>query len=239
MPHDHILVVDDERDILELVKYNLDKEGYRVTAVATGEDALRGARRSCRTSSSSTSCCRASTASRSAAGSRATPRRAHIPIVMLTAKGSEADVVAGLELGAADYVTKPFSPRVLTGPRPGRAAPRASRRGRRRGDRSASGTSPSTPAGTRCSSATSPVELTATEFRILALPGPAPRLGVHAAADRRRRAGRRLLRQRPLRDRPLGRRAHRLAAPQARLLRRLHRDGARRRVPPAGRSDRA
>ena len=40
MPHDHILVVDDERDILELVKYNLEKEGYRVTTVATGEDAL-------------------------------------------------------------------------------------------------------------------------------------------------------------------------------------------------------
>ena len=55
MPHDHILVVDDEHDILELVKYNLEKEGYRVTAVATGEDALAGARPS-PTSSSSTSC---------------------------------------------------------------------------------------------------------------------------------------------------------------------------------------
>jgi two-component system, OmpR family, alkaline phosphatase synthesis response regulator PhoP len=109
-----VLVVDDERDILELVQYNLEKEGFHVTVVATGEDALLAARTQlpdivvldlmlpgvdglevCRRLQSDDA-------------TRA------IPIVMLTAKGTEADVVAGLEVGASDYVTKPFSPRVLT-----------------------------------------------------------------------------------------------------------------------------
>jgi two-component system, OmpR family, alkaline phosphatase synthesis response regulator PhoP len=114
MPHDHILVVDDERDILELLKYNLEKEGYRVTTVATGEDALAQART--RTPDlvvldlmlpgvDGLEVCRRL---------KNDAKTAAMPIVMLTAKGEEADVVAGLELGAADYVTKPFSPRVLT-----------------------------------------------------------------------------------------------------------------------------
>jgi two-component system alkaline phosphatase synthesis response regulator PhoP len=113
MPHANVLVVDDEEDILQLVEYNLAKEGYRVLTVTTGEDALRAARSQlpdivvldlmlpgvdglevCRILKSDVS-------------------TQHIPIVMLTAKGGEADIVAGLELGAADYVTKPFSPRVL------------------------------------------------------------------------------------------------------------------------------
>ena len=109
-----VLVVDDERDILELVKYNLDKEGYQVTAVATGEDALLAARSKLPDiivldlmlpGVDGLEVCRRL---------KADPTTRGIPIVMLTAKGDEADVVAGLELGAADYVTKPFSPRVLT-----------------------------------------------------------------------------------------------------------------------------
>ena len=109
-----VLVVDDERDILELVKYNLDKEGYQVTAVATGEDALLAARSKLPDiivldlmlpGVDGLEVCRRL---------KAEPTTRGIPIVMLTAKGDEADVVAGLELGAADYVTKPFSPRVLT-----------------------------------------------------------------------------------------------------------------------------
>ena len=106
-------MVDDEEDILELVRYNLDREGYRVTCAATGEEALRLARSGqpdvlvldlmlpgidgldvCRILKSDES-----------AGS--------IAILMLTAKGEEADIVRGLEIGADDYVTKPFSPRVL------------------------------------------------------------------------------------------------------------------------------
>jgi two-component system phosphate regulon response regulator PhoB len=113
MAREHILVVDDEKDILELVEYNLSKNGYKVTSVATGESALRSARSRlpdlvlldlmlpgvdglevCKTL-------------------KKDAKTQHVPIIMLTAKGEEADVVAGLELGADDYVTKPFSPRVL------------------------------------------------------------------------------------------------------------------------------
>jgi two-component system, OmpR family, alkaline phosphatase synthesis response regulator PhoP len=108
-----VLVVDDEQDILELVEYNLRKEGYRVLTVATGEDALRVTRSQLPDAIlldlmlpgvDGLEVCRM------LKGDELTQ---HIPIVMLTAKGSEADVVTGLELGAADYVTKPFSPRVL------------------------------------------------------------------------------------------------------------------------------
>ena len=141
-----------------------------------------------------------------------------IPIVMLTAKGSEADVVAGLELGASDYVTKPFSPRVLT------ARIRAVlRRGAETTDDEATihikdltihpGPAPGAGRGDAGR---------AHRHRVPHPPvsGQAARLGVHSAADRRRRPRRRLIRQRPLRDRSLGRRPHRLSAPQARQLRR-------------------
>jgi two-component system alkaline phosphatase synthesis response regulator PhoP len=113
MPAEHILVVDDEEDILELVSYNLTKAGYRVSTVASGEEAIKVARSKlpglvildlmlprvdglevCNTL-------------------KRDPRTANIPIVMLTARGDEADIVTGLELGADDYITKPFSPRVM------------------------------------------------------------------------------------------------------------------------------
>ena len=114
MARESVLVVDDERDILELVKYNLDKEGYQVTVVATGEDALAATRTKLPDivildlmlpGVDGLEVCRRL---------KGDPRTRNIPIVMLTAKGDEADVVTGLELGASDYVTKPFSPRVLT-----------------------------------------------------------------------------------------------------------------------------
>jgi two-component system phosphate regulon response regulator PhoB len=113
MAREEILVVDDEEDILELLEYNLSKNRYKVSCVATGEDALKSARTKqpnlilldlmlpgldglevCKILKNDT-------------------KTSHIPIVMLTAKGEEADIVTGLELGADDYVTKPFSPRVL------------------------------------------------------------------------------------------------------------------------------
>jgi two-component system phosphate regulon response regulator PhoB len=108
-----ILAVDDEADILELIRYNLVREGFQVATADTGEQALKEVRSRkpdavvldlmlpgidglevCRTLKS-------------------TPDTAHIPIIMLTAKTEEADVVTGLEMGADDYVMKPFSPRVL------------------------------------------------------------------------------------------------------------------------------
>jgi two-component system alkaline phosphatase synthesis response regulator PhoP len=114
MAKESILVVDDEDDILELVSYNLAKEGYRVTGVGTGEEALRAARSSAPDlilldlmlpGVDGLQVCKLL---------RGDQRTRHIPIVMLTAKGEEADIVTGLELGADDYITKPFSPRVLT-----------------------------------------------------------------------------------------------------------------------------
>ena len=113
MRREHVLVVDDEEDILELVEYNLAKDGYRVTCVATGEEALAEARLSAPDlvvldlmlpGVDGHEVCRRL---------KQSPKTANIPVLMLTAKGEEGDVVAGLELGADDYVTKPFSPRVL------------------------------------------------------------------------------------------------------------------------------
>lgn len=113
MTQAHILVIDDEPDILELIRYNLDKHGYQVTCVPSGEEALSNLRLHhpdlvvldlmlpdvdgldvCKTM-------------------KRDEHMAQIPIIMLTARGEEVDVVTGLELGADDYLTKPFSPRVL------------------------------------------------------------------------------------------------------------------------------
>jgi len=113
MAKEHILAVDDEDPILELVTYNLTREGYQVTGVGTGEEALRVARSQLPSlvlldlmlpGVDGLEVCRIL---------RNDPRTSQIPILILTAKGEEPDIVAGLELGADDYVTKPFSPRVL------------------------------------------------------------------------------------------------------------------------------
>jgi two-component system, OmpR family, alkaline phosphatase synthesis response regulator PhoP len=108
-----VLVIDDEKDLIELVRYNLEKEGFLVKGELNGEagvaaalsdlpdiiivdlmlpgiDGLEACRRL-----------------------RSDPRTSGIPIIMLTAKSGESDRVVGLELGADDYVTKPFSPREL------------------------------------------------------------------------------------------------------------------------------
>lgn len=109
----NILVVEDEEDILELVEYNLAKNGFRVSAVSSGEAALRAIQSDppdlvlldlmlpgvdglevCKLLKSDS-------------------RTAKIPVVMLTAKGEESDIITGLELGADDYIAKPFSPKVL------------------------------------------------------------------------------------------------------------------------------
>lgn len=113
MSHEKILVVEDEEEIQELVAYNLAKEGYRVARATSGEAALRQVRsevpglivldlmlpgmdglETCRSLKQDVA-------------------TQDIPIIMLTAKGEEADIVSGLEMGADDYITKPFSPKVL------------------------------------------------------------------------------------------------------------------------------
>jgi two-component system phosphate regulon response regulator PhoB len=114
MAKETILVVDDEEDILELVRYNLNKDGYKITSAMTGEDALKKAR------SETYDLIILDLMLPGIDGLEVTrklkdnPKTRSVPVVMLTAKGEEADVVAGLELGADDYITKPFSPRILT-----------------------------------------------------------------------------------------------------------------------------
>ncbi|HEY3415508.1 MAG TPA: response regulator [Armatimonadota bacterium] len=113
MAREKILVVEDEDDIQELVSYNLSKEGYQVTCVATGEEGLQSARAwqpnliildLMLPGIDGLEVCKVL--------KHQEPTR-QIPVIMLTAKGEESDVVSGLELGADDYITKPFSPRIL------------------------------------------------------------------------------------------------------------------------------
>ena len=113
MQNSELLIIEDEESILELVRYNLQREGYSIKTAVTGEDGLRlanemhpdlvlldlmlpgiGGLSVCSTLKQSQKTC-------------------DIPIVMMSAKGEESDIVRGLELGADDYVTKPFSPKVL------------------------------------------------------------------------------------------------------------------------------
>ena len=114
MAKDTILIVEDEPDILELIRFNLDREGYRTLACGTGEDGLDAAREHrpdlilldlMLPGLDGKAVCRKL---------KEDARTRGIPVIMVTARGEEADVVTGLELGADDYVTKPFSPRVLT-----------------------------------------------------------------------------------------------------------------------------
>lgn len=113
MAKEHILVVEDEDDIQELVRYNLAKEGYRVAQALSGEEGFKAAKSSSPDlivldlmlpGLDGLEICRLL---------KADPTTSHTPIVMMTAKGEESDVVTGLELGADDYITKPFSPKVL------------------------------------------------------------------------------------------------------------------------------
>ncbi len=113
MPRQHVMIVEDEQEILDLLLFNLSKEGYQVTGSTSGEDALPKIRAIkpelilldlmlpgmtgfdlCRTV-------------------KRDPSTQNIAVIMVTAKGDEIDMLAGLKLGADDYVVKPFSPRIL------------------------------------------------------------------------------------------------------------------------------
>ena len=113
MPKEKILVVDDEEDILELVRFNLSKEGYQVVCAATGEKAVEMARSELPDLMVLDLMLPGMDGLIVAGFLKNHPETHHLPIVMLTAKGDESDVVTGLELGADDYVTKPFSPKIL------------------------------------------------------------------------------------------------------------------------------
>ena len=108
-----ILVVDDEPDVLELVVYHLEKEAYRVDVADTGDKALKMARENLPSllvldlmlpGINGLEICRLL---------KRDPKTRDIPILMLTARAAEENRIKGLELGAHDYVTKPFSPREL------------------------------------------------------------------------------------------------------------------------------
>jgi len=113
MKKERILVVDDEEDILELVRFNLNRDGYQVICSMSGDDALKKARSELPDLIVLDLMLPAIDGLEITKILKNESSTKAIPIVMLTAKGEEADIVTGLELGADDYITKPFSPRIL------------------------------------------------------------------------------------------------------------------------------
>ena len=113
MAREHILIVEDDENIQQLVGYNLTKAGYHTTYADTGEQALSVLAKAkpdlilldlMLPEISGVEVCKAV---------KTEKQTSHIPIIILTAKGEEEDITAGLDLGADDYITKPFSPKVL------------------------------------------------------------------------------------------------------------------------------
>ncbi len=111
--HKKILVVEDEQDIRQLITLYLEKEGFRTVSAATGAEGLRQAKQGkpdlvildlMLPEMDGLEVCKRL---------RSAPDTALLPIIMLTAKAEESDTIIGLELGADDYVTKPFSPKTL------------------------------------------------------------------------------------------------------------------------------
>ena len=113
MSKEKILIIEDEKDIVKMLDYNLKKEGFRAFSATNGEDGLDMARKEhpdlilldlMLPEMDGLEVCKAV---------KNDTKTAHIPIIILTAKAQETDKIVGLELGADDYMTKPFSPREL------------------------------------------------------------------------------------------------------------------------------
>ena len=113
MPAPHLLLVEDDQALAELIQYRFQGQGYRVTATEDGDEALAIAEEDVPdlvildwmiVGTSGIEVCRRLRKSRSTA---------HVPIIILTARGDEDDRIRGLDTGADDYLTKPFSPREL------------------------------------------------------------------------------------------------------------------------------
>jgi len=113
MAREHVLIVEDEEDIQELIVYNLSREGFRTSIAGSGEDAVKKARAEridlvildlMLPGIDGLDVCKLL---------KKEEKTQSIPIIMLTAKGEESDIITGLELGADDYIVKPFSPKVL------------------------------------------------------------------------------------------------------------------------------
>ncbi len=108
-----VLVVDDEKDLVDLITYNLQRNGYDVVCAMNGTDALDLAQRHVPDLVILDLMLPGIDGTEVARRLKADARTAQVPIIMLTAKGEETDVVVGLTLGADDYVTKPFSMKIL------------------------------------------------------------------------------------------------------------------------------
>ncbi len=113
MAAERVLVIEDDEDIQELVQFNLAKDGFKVVCRSTGESGLKSIEKQLPDlvlldlmlpGVDGLAVCRRL---------RSDEQTQDVPIIMLTAKGTESDIVAGLEIGADDYITKPFSPRIL------------------------------------------------------------------------------------------------------------------------------
>ena len=113
MPKERILVIEDEEDLIEVMSYNLRREGFEVRSASNGADGLRKARQHgadlilldlMLPDIDGLEICRRL---------RRDPLTQRVPVIMVTAKGEESDIVLGLGVGADDYIPKPFSPREL------------------------------------------------------------------------------------------------------------------------------
>jgi two-component system, OmpR family, alkaline phosphatase synthesis response regulator PhoP len=113
MSHEKILIIEDDDDIAELIRYNLVKDGFRPVSVASGESALERLNYEpfdlilldlMLPGIDGLDVCREL---------KSNDKNRSIPVIILTAKGEESDIVTGLELGADDYIVKPFSPKVV------------------------------------------------------------------------------------------------------------------------------
>lgn len=108
-----IIVVEDEADICDLIKYNLSAEGFQVDTFTSGEEGLKAVFREMPDLVLLDIMIPGLGGLDILKKLKAEPQTAGIPVAMITAKNSEIDIVIGLELGADDYITKPFSTRVL------------------------------------------------------------------------------------------------------------------------------
>jgi len=108
-----VLIIEDDKDIVELVRYNLANEGFEVTAIADGSSGLASLRKAAPDLLILDLMLPRMPGLEVCKEIRRDSTLNRLPILMLTARGEEADRVVGLEMGADDYVTKPFSPREL------------------------------------------------------------------------------------------------------------------------------
>ena len=113
MTKKHILAIDDEKDILKLLQYNLEREGYSVSLAKTGEEGLDAVKAKRPDLLILDIMLPGMDGLEVLKIIRANKESRNLPVLMLTAKSSEVDQILGLELGAADYISKPFSVKVL------------------------------------------------------------------------------------------------------------------------------